>query len=41
MENLKARFFKHDVLCIGKIVPNKRRDLDTLTLELSIPEDWM
>jgi hypothetical protein len=39
LEQLKARFFKQDVICIGKIVPNQRRDQDTIILELMLPED--
>ena len=39
LESLKTRFFKNEVMCLAKIVPNVRRDQDTIIFELMIPDD--
>ena len=40
MQALKSRFFSQkDLICIGKVVPNKMRDHDTLLFEVMLPAD--
>ena len=40
MTALKSRFFSQkDLTCIGKVVPNKMRDHDTLVFEVMLPAD--
>ena len=37
---LKSRFFSQkDLVCVGKVVPSKMRDHDTLVFEVMLPAD--
>ena len=40
MKSLKTSFFSQQgLICIGKVVPNKMRDHDTLVFEVMLPAD--
>ena len=39
LTSLKSRFFSRSISCIGKVVPNKTRDHDTLVFEVILPAD--